>query len=157
MGRLAWLVIIATAACAAMGGAGGGVREDLTSDEAHARLRQIILDTAEAAAPGAPHPVSIDIGPSFCEEADIAPHVFSTWGVDIAISDGRQPADLLPAVEARWEERGYDIDRRHLDDPHPDLLSSVEGFTFRALAVPGSGILTISGDTPCVPNPEYPG
>ena len=74
--------------------------------------------------------------------------------VDVVMEDGREPAELLPAVEAHWKEQCYDIDRHRLDDPDPDLIGRRKGFALVALAVPGSGRLNIGGDTPCVPNPE---
>ncbi|MGH8905579.1 MAG: hypothetical protein ACRD0K_03465 [Egibacteraceae bacterium] len=154
---LVGLVAIATAACAALG-RGSGVRDDLTSDEALARVHQIVDETADAVLPGAPRQPRVeDTVPRYCEEADIAPHVSHTWGVRIPLQDGQEPAELLSAVEAHWEDLGYDIDRRWVDDTHPELLGSADGFTFRALAVPGSGRLVIDANSPCVPNPEYPG
>ena len=130
------------------------VRDDISIDEARTQLKQMVNDTAEAVVPGRPHPVFEDIGPTGCEDADVARHVFGTFSVDVVLDDGREPAAFLPAVEAYWKDRGYDIDRRRLDDPDPDLIGRKEGFALTALAVPGSGRLNIGGDTPCVPNPE---
>lgn len=155
---LIWLTLgtlaVAGTACSSGGGGGGRVRDDLTIEDAEARLKEIVLDTAEAAAPGLPHPVFSDIGPTGCEDADISKHVFRTWSVNVMMQEGREPADLLGAVESHWKQRGYDVDRDRLEDPQPELLGRAEGFVFRALAVPGSGQLNIGGDTPCVPNPD---
>jgi len=151
LGLGAWVMI---AACSSSGGGNSKVRDDLSVDEAKAQLQKMVIDTAEAAAPGRPRPVFDDIGPTGCEDADVSPHVFSTWSVNVKLEDGRDPAELLPAVEAHWEERGYDIDRHRLDDPEPELIARTKGFAITALAVPGSGQLNIGGDTPCVPNPE---
>lgn len=152
------VVMVLGSACSSDGDAAGGLgrRDDLTIDKALAELKQIVLETAEAVAPGLPHPVAddMDIGPTGCEDADISPHVFSTWGVDVLVGDGREPADLLPAVEDHWKAKGYEIDRGRLDTDDPELVGSTRGFNFTALAVPGSGKLNIGGDTPCVPNPE---
>jgi hypothetical protein len=147
-------LLVLGAACTSSGGGKAKIRDDLTVDEAKAQLTKMVLDTAAAAAPGRPHQVFEDIGPTGCEDADVARHVFSTWSVDVMVEDGRDPAQLLPAVEAHWKERGYTIDRHRLDDPEPELISRTEGFAMTALAVPGSGRLNIGGDTPCVPNPE---
>jgi hypothetical protein len=148
------VLVLPAARSSSAGGGNSKVRDDLSIDEARAQLKQMVIDTAEAAAPGRPHPVFEDIGPTGCEDADVARHVFSTFSVDVVLEDGREPAELLPAVEAHWEERGYEIDRHRLDDPEPDLIGRRKGFALTALAVPGSGRLNIGGDTPCVPNPE---
>ncbi len=150
-------LVVLAAACTASGGGSSKVRDDLTIDEAEAQLKKIVLDTAEAAGPGLPRPVFEDIGPTGCEDADVSPHVFRTWSVDVVLDDGREPVELLPAVEAHWKERGYDIDRHRLEDPEPELIGRTRGFAVTALAVPGSGLLNVGGDTPCVPNPEFEG
>jgi hypothetical protein len=150
---LACIGLMVVTACGSSGD-GPEVRDNLTIAEAKARLQKIVLDTAEAAGPGLPHPVFEDIGPTGCEDTETSPHVFSTWSVDVVLEDGRQPAELLPAVEAHWKDRGYDIDRHRMEDPEPELIGHTQGFAVTALAVPDSGRLNIGGDTPCVPNPE---
>ena len=151
---LALGVLVVVAACSSSGGGNSKVRDDLSIDEARAQLKKMVTDTAEAAGPGRPHPVFSDIGPTGCEDGDIARHVFSSFSVDVVLEDGREPVELLPAVEAHWKEQGYEVDRHRLDDPEPDLIGRRKGFALVALAVPGSGRLNIGGDTPCVPNPE---
>src|SRR3712207_2648137 len=78
------------------------IRTDLTLDEALGQLQRIITDTAETVAPGVEWQLDQDIGPRGCEDAEVAPHLFHTWGITIPVAPGHQPAELLAAVEAYW-------------------------------------------------------
>ncbi|MGH8929283.1 MAG: hypothetical protein ACRDZO_01260 [Egibacteraceae bacterium] len=143
------LIALSTASCAGPGRS--RIREDLTLDEALDQLQRIISDTAQAASSRDAWKVIIDNGPRGCEDAEVSPHLFYTWGITIPVAPGHQPSELLPAVEAHWVEQGYEVARDRLDDFQPELLGRIRGFGFRALAVPDSGQLVISGDTACVP------
>ncbi|HKY74611.1 MAG TPA: hypothetical protein VJS45_00610 [Acidimicrobiia bacterium] len=147
---------VLTAACNANGESGGGraakFRDDLDRDEAFATLQQMIRDTAKAAGPDLRVNVAegAEIGWTDCENRDAA-HVFNTWSMEVILRPGQEPADLLPAVEAHWKSKGYDIQRAPKGDPHEDLIVRPDGYVLRALVVPDSAVLPITGDTPCVP------
>ena len=121
-------------------------------EEGKEHLRGILVATHRAVAPSLPFELSIDIGPTDCRNhlGRSLGTVEHTLGYQLRL-DRPDGADLLPAIEAHWLRQGYAVDRRRLQDFQPELLGSSDGFVFRALAVPGSGLVHIGGGTPCLP------
>lgn len=115
-------------------------------------LRRLLAETHRAVAPGRALTPRIDIGPTDCRGRlgqSLGTQLHSL-GFDLRLEqpDG---APLLPEIEAHWRRRGFTVDAHRLQDPQPEVLASSDGFTLRALAVPGSGVVHLGGDTPCLP------
>ena len=155
MARLIGVVLV-VATLLTVGGCGGGGDDEEVPDidvtEAAARLEQILRDTAAAAAPDTPFVERDPIGrPQDCVDSLNRSKglVYRAVYGEVATPKGEE-ADLLPAVQRHWEAEGYDIDDSFLDDVQPELKASVDGFHFRALAVPDTGVVDLTGTTPCV-------
>lgn len=142
-------------ACSSPLPAGHEEPNEMNVEDGRKHLKSILDGTHRATAAELPLKDHVVIGPSECRDASNIGFgtYFTTVAFDIQL-EGRDGLQLLQAIQAHWAERGYDIDTGRLGSSQPELLGASDGFTFRALAVPGSGWVNLAGDTPCLAKAE---
>ncbi|MEO7556690.1 MAG: hypothetical protein ABIV94_08835 [Acidimicrobiales bacterium] len=124
---------------------------DLNVIEGRARLDQIFGDTVAAVAPGVALRNLRSSGVRDCTNPRNQPDGTAQDGLFIDLDlIGRDEAEALQAVADHWRAEGFDVQDHLVDTEQPELLATSDGFQFSAISVPGTGLLTFSGSTPCL-------
>ena len=67
---------------------------------------------------------------------------------NIQVPSDEESLRVLDRIDAYWTQQGHSVNRARLTDAQPEIVVVTDGFRFRA--VPGSGIVNLAGETPCL-------
>lgn len=120
--------------------------------EARAALEALLLETAEAVAPGVEVEVVSDLPPGQCL-SDLTGAVLdtesATLGYALPVDDGTEKVVLMQVV-AEWERIEIELDRGQIDDRDAEVVGQLPNLTVRVLAVPDTGQVALTGQTDCL-------
>lgn len=156
---LAVLTALAAGACGDDGGGrvdgdGGDRREEPSMDvtEALEELRGFLDRTVAAVAATGEVEVLSDSGPVPCQDdatGAVTDEQSASVTIAVPVEAGRE-VDALDAVVAHWEAEGVRLDLSRRDGSPPEVLARGDAFGVSALAVAGSGQVSVMGATDCL-------
>lgn len=149
LGALALLVTtVGAAACSSDDepGAGTDVSEALEG------LRVLVEGTADAVTATGELEVLSDSGPAPCQSSQTGAvtdeeQATLTVAIPVGVDD---EVIVLDELAAFWETEGLEVDTQRLDSREPEVLGRGEVLSLSALAIPGTGQVSIMGTTDCL-------
>ena len=122
-------------------------------DQAVARLRTLVEETADAVLPGHPRAPRAGNGepvPCMDELGGFTERRYASWRVSIDLKEERDAEAILDRTRAYWESAGYSVDSDSAEADPPSLFLAFEGYDVEMLVNTDIQKAFLGGSTPCV-------
>ena len=125
-----------------------------TLEEAEARVRGLVEQTADAVLPGKASTPRAENGERVAcmdELGGFTEESYTSWGVAIDLGEDRDAAAIIDRTQAHWESQGYEVNTNSATADPPSLFLEFDGYSVEMLVNADLGKAFLGGSTPCIP------
>lgn len=128
--------------------------ESRTLEQAVARVRSLVEETADEVLPGLPRtpkPYNEDPRPCFDAVGAETEETQTQWGVEIGLDPDADASAIIRRTSEYWTSKGYPVNDNHARGDPPALFLQEEGYSYQMLVNTEAGAAFLGGNTPCFP------
>jgi len=125
----------------------------LTLEQAEARVKELVEETATAVLPGhprTPEPDNDQRTPCMDAVGGFTDERTVRWGVEIDLEGETDERDVIDRTRSYWESQGYQVNTNSVEADPPSLFLVFDGYSFEMLVNADLGKAFLGGNTPCI-------